>query len=70
MILDGLQNRLTVTLDNALTIDVIRKKINHWYEKMKNKKEDKSKKKKLWVCTISSTKNSAESVVSMATNLG
>ena len=46
LILYGLENRLTVTGDNTLTIDVIYKKLNHWYEKIKNKREEKVKKEK------------------------
>ena len=35
VILDGLENRLTATGENALTIDLIRKKLNQRYEKEK-----------------------------------
>ena len=41
VILDGLKHHLTVTGDNALTIDEIPKKMNHWYEKIKDKKRRK-----------------------------
>ena len=46
VILDGLENRLTATGENALTIDLIRKKLNKRYEKIKSKKEKKMKRKK------------------------
>ena len=36
IILDGLENCLTAMGENALTIDAIRKKLNHQYEKIKN----------------------------------
>ena len=39
MILDGLDNLLTMSGDDALTIVVIREKWNHRYEKIKNKNE-------------------------------
>ena len=35
VILDGLESCLTAIGDDALTIEVICKKINHWYEKIK-----------------------------------
>ena len=44
VILNGLVNCLTATGDNALTIDWIRKKLNHRYEKIKSKKEEKNEK--------------------------
>ena len=47
VILDGLENCLTATRDNALTIDSIRKKLNHRQEKIKNKKDETSKKEKV-----------------------
>ena len=46
VILDGLKKRLTVIGENALTIDKICKKLNHRYEKIKNKKEEKHEKEK------------------------
>ena len=46
VILDGLENHLTATGENALTIDSICKKLNYRYEKIKSKKEEKMKKKK------------------------
>ena len=46
VILDGLKNRLTATGENALTIDSIHKKLNHRYEKIKSKKEEKHEKEK------------------------
>ena len=64
--LDGFENHLTATGDGTLTIDVIHKKLNHWYEKIKNKEEEKVEKKKP---VIKRTSNGAASVVSMATNL-
>ena len=33
VILDGLENCLTATRENALTIDLIHEKLNHRYEK-------------------------------------
>ena len=47
IILDGLENCHTVTGDNALTIDSIRKKLNHGYKKIKVKKEKKLKRKRV-----------------------
>ena len=46
VILDGLENRLMATGENALTIDTIREKLNHRYEKIKNKKKEKHEKEK------------------------
>ena len=46
VILDGLENHLTATGDDVLTIDVIRKKLNHWHKKVKSKKEEKEEKEK------------------------
>ena len=46
VILDGLENRLTATGENALDIDSIREKLNHQYEKIKAKKEEKNEKEK------------------------
>ena len=46
VILDGLEYCLTITGDCVLTIDVIHEKLNHRYEKMKNKKEENVEKKK------------------------
>ena len=54
--------------DNVLTIDVIHEKLNQQNKKIKNEKEEKVE-KNLWVHTISSTNNGAESVLSTATNL-
>ena len=47
VILDGLENGLTVIGENALTIDTIRKKLNHRYEKVKKKVEKHEKEKAL-----------------------
>ena len=69
VILDGLENRLTVTGDDALTIDSIREKFNHRYEKSRVKKKKKLKKKKHWVLMISNISSSARNVESLATNL-
>ena len=44
VIFDGLENHLMMTRDDALTIDSIREKLNHKYEKIKNKKEEKIEK--------------------------
>ena len=46
VILDGLENHLTATGENALGIDTIREKLNHRYEKIKAKKEEKHEKEK------------------------
>ena len=46
VILNGLNNCLTATGDDVFTINVIPKKMNHQYEKIKNKKRKKSKNKK------------------------
>ena len=48
LILHGLENNITVTGDNALTINIIHKKIIHWYEKYKSKKEKKRKALKVY----------------------
>ena len=45
VILNGLENRLMATEDDALMIDVS-KKLNRWYQKYKNKKEAKVEKEK------------------------
>ena len=47
VILNGLENCLMATGDDELTINVICKKLNHWYEKIKNKKEEKVENEKL-----------------------
>ena len=40
--LDRLENHLTVSGDNVLTIDIIHEKLNHWYEKkLKTKRRKK-----------------------------
>ena len=36
VILDGLENQLTATGENALTVDSIHEKLNHRYEKIKS----------------------------------
>ena len=46
VILDGLENRLTATRENALTIDSICEKLNHRYEKIKSEKEEKNEEEK------------------------
>ena len=46
VILDGLENHLKSYKDDALTIEVIHKKLNNWYEKIKNKNDEKRKKEK------------------------
>ena len=46
VILDWLENFLKATGDNVLIIDMIHKKLNHWYKKIKSKKEEKTKKEK------------------------
>ena len=40
VILDGLENHLTATRDDALTIDSIRKKFNHRYKKIERRKSE------------------------------
>ena len=45
-VLDGLENCLTTTRANVLTIDVIREKLNHRYKKLKAKKKKKPKRKR------------------------
>ena len=47
VILDGLDNCLTVSGDNALTIEVISKKLKPLVQKIKNKMKKKEKKKRL-----------------------
>ena len=66
VILDRLKNQFTMIRDNTLAISMIHKNLNHRYKKSKIKKKKKSKR----ACTINNISNSAESVVSMATNLG
>ena len=46
VILDGLENHLTVTGENALTIDSICEKLNHRYKRIKSKKEENNEKEK------------------------
>ena len=46
VILDGFENCLMATEENALTIDSIREKLNHRYKKISVKKRGKMKKKK------------------------
>ena len=46
VILDGLENHLTATGENALDIDLICKRLNHRYEKIKSKMEEKHEKEK------------------------
>ena len=54
VILNGIDNHLMVTGDDALAINMICGKLNHRYKKIENRKEEKVEKKKLWACTISS----------------
>ena len=68
VILDGLENHLVATRDDALTINSIHKKSNHRYKKIKNKKEEKIEKKH-WMHIVNNTNSSAGNVASMATNL-
>ena len=44
VILDRLENHLTSSMDDALTIEVFCEKLNHQHEKMKSKNEEKRKK--------------------------
>ena len=46
VICNGLENCLTVSGDNTLTIEIICKKLNHWYEKIKSKNEERREKKR------------------------
>ena len=46
IILNGLENHFIVTGDNALTTDLKHEKLNHRYEKMKSKKEEKTENEK------------------------
>ena len=46
VILDGLENHLTATRDEALTIHSICTKLNHRYKKIKSKIEEKIEKEK------------------------
>ena len=69
LILHGLENCLTSTRDDALMNNSICGKLNHRYEKIKSKKEEKTKKKKHSVCMINNTNSGAKNVESMATNL-
>ena len=43
VILDGIENCLTATGDDALTINNIREKLNHWYKKINSKKTEEEK---------------------------
>ena len=54
--------------DNALTIDVICKKLNHWYEKSKGNEEEKSEREIALGDISSSISKVSLSVVSMFTN--
>ena len=47
VILDGLENCLTTTGGNVITIDSIRKKLNHRYEKIEAKKKKNMKKESI-----------------------
>ena len=64
VILNGLENHLMATGDDALMINSIRKK-----RKLKVKKKEKAKEKKHWVHIINNTNSNAGDVESMATNL-
>ena len=44
VILDGLENCLVVTVSDVLPINVICKKMNCWYKKIKSKKDEKTEK--------------------------
>ena len=46
VILSGLENCLTANVDDALTIEIICRKLNHCYEKFKDKNEEKREKEK------------------------
>ena len=45
VILAELETRLTYSGDDILTIEVICKKLNHWFEKIKNKNEEEKNKR-------------------------
>ena len=47
VILKGLENHLTATWDDALTINVIQRRLNHMHEKIKNKKRKSQKRKSI-----------------------
>ena len=47
IILNELENPLTMPGDDALTIDSICEKLNHRYERIKSKKEEKTEKKSI-----------------------
>ena len=64
VILNGLENHLTATGDDMLTIDVIHKKLNHPYKKIKSKKKEKTEKEK----ALGAYNSCAVSMVSTATN--
>ena len=69
VILNGLKNCPRVTGDNALTINLIREKLNYSTKKLKVKKKKILKKKKDWGLIISSVSSSARNVESVVTNL-
>ena len=69
IILNGLEDHLMASGDNVLTIDIIREKLNHWYEKIKTKMKKKEKKKSLQEPIINNRNKDVISVVSMVTNL-
>ena len=69
VILDGFENCLMASGDNALTIEVIHGKLNHWYEKLEPKMKKKENKNRYWEPVISNIKKGAKSLVSMVTNL-
>ena len=43
MILNGLENGLIVSGDDALTLEVIREKLNHWYKTLDMNDEKRGK---------------------------
>ena len=70
LFLDELENCLMATGTNALTINMICKKINHWYKKIKSKnKEKKENKKALGAYNKQYKQSCCVSVVSTTMNL-
>ena len=69
VIFNGLENCLTASGDDALMMDVICKKLNHWYEKLKTKMKKKEKKKRFYEPIINNMNKGAINVVSMITSL-
>ena len=69
VILNELENHLTTTRDDSLTINSIHKKLITGTRKLKVKKKKRSKKKKHWVYIMNNTNSNVRNVARMATNL-